>query len=206
MATWIRNNLVLVSGIVLPILLVGGFFVLSQAPRMLGDPPQYDFVLIAYRYDHQHPRTYSLVFEVSEGRLRGKAIPHKDAGMSANRQHAGIFRYRAAEGSFDEIVYELPDELENIEETVTFPITEASELTLDKRSRSPDGYTFEHLGYGGRGGLLGELFGMGRRYESNYALSKNGAHFDIPNPSQDRRYYGQELHFMGWVVEGNSGP
>lgn len=205
MAAWIKNNLVLVSGIVLPILLVAGFFVLSNAPRMLTDPPQHDFVLIAYRYDHQNPRGYSLAFEVSDGRLRGKAIPHEDAGMYANRQHAGIFRYRAAEGSFDEIVYELPDELENIEETVTFPITEASALELDKRARSPDGYTFEHLGYGGRGGLLGELFGMGRRHESNYVLSKNSTHVNLPNPTPDREYYGNELLFMGWVVEGDSG-
>lgn len=204
MAAWIKNNLVLVSGIVLPVLLVAGFFVLSQAPRMLTDPPQYDFVLIAYRYDH--PLTYTLAFEVREGRLYGKAIPHVDPGTYTNRQRADIFRYRAAEGSFEEIVYERPEGLDDVEETTTFPITEVSELNLDKRSRSPDGYTFEQLANGGRGGLLGELFGMGRHYESNYVLRKNGAQVNLPRPAESRQHYGHELHFIGWIIEDEPRP
>ena len=62
MIKWIRENLVLVSGIVLPILLVGGFFILSKAPTMLADPPEYDFLLVGYRYDYQQPSDYFLTF------------------------------------------------------------------------------------------------------------------------------------------------
>ena len=204
MANWIKQNLVLVSGIVLPILLVAGFLVLSNAPRLLADPPEYDFVLVAYRYDYQHPREYSLNFEVRQGTLHGKATPLENTNTYTNRQHAGIFRYRASEGIFEEIVYELPESLENTEETVTFEVSEAAHLELDKRARSPDGYTFEYLGYGGRGGLLGELFGMGRRYESHYVLSKNGAQVNLPKPASNPNHYGHDLHFMGWVTgEGN---
>ncbi|NNL94726.1 MAG: hypothetical protein HKO64_03815 [Xanthomonadales bacterium] len=203
MGNWIKNNLVLVSGIVLPVLLVAGFLVLSHAPRVLTDPPEYDFVMVAYRYDYQHPREYSLNFEVRQGKLYGKAVPLENANTYTNRQHAGIFRYRAAEGSFEEIVYELPESLDDIEETVTFPVQEAADLDLDKRAKSPDGYTFEYLGYRGRGGLLGEMFGMGRRYDSNYVLSKGGANIDLPKPTSNPNYYGHDLHFMGWVSEGS---
>lgn len=198
---WIKNNLVLVSGIVLPVLLVVGFLILSHVPRVLTDPPAYDFILVAYRYDHQHPREYSLSFEVRQGKLYGKAVPLENANTYTNRQHAGIFRYRAADGVFDEIVYDLPENLDGLAETFNFTISETADLNLDKRKQSPDGYKFEHLGYRGRGGLLGEMFGMGRRHNSNYVLSKNDAFIDLPDPDSDSRYYGNDLHFMGWVTE-----
>lgn len=202
MGKWIKNNLVLVSGVVLPLLLVAGFLVLNNVPRVLADPPEYDFLLVAYRYDYQHPREYSLSFEVRDGRLHGKASPLDKPNTYANRQHAGIFRYRSGSQSFEEIDYELPAELDDIEESVTWMVGEAADLELDKRAQSPDGYTFEYLGYGGRGGLLGEIFGMGRRYDSQYALSRDGVRFNLPKPAGTPNYYGHDLHFMGWVIEG----
>ena len=204
MVKWIKENLVLVSGIVLPVLLVGGFFVLSNAPRILADPPVYDFLLVAYRNDYQHPRNYYLTFEVRDGRLNGRVVPNGEGNTNFNRQYAGIFRYSAEENIFDEIVYDLPDGLDDIEEPIPFLVEGASELNLDKRNQSPDGYKFEFLGYRGRGGLLGEIFGMGRRYESNYVLSKDGAYFELPKPASDPYYYQHNLHFMGWVTKEGS--
>jgi len=206
MGKWIKENLVLVSGILLPVLLVGGFFVLSNAPRILADPPVYDFLLVAYRSDHQHPRDYYLSFEVRDGKLNGRVVPSSEGNANFSRQYAGIFRYNAEANAFDEIVYELPDGLEDIEEPIPFLVDETSDLKLDKRSKSPDGYNFKFLGYRGRGGLLGEIFGMGRRYESNYVLNKDGAHVNLPKPASDPYYYQHNLHFMGWVIEEGSAP
>ncbi len=206
MGKWIKENLVLVSGILLPVLLVGGFFVLSNVPRILADPPTYDFLLVAYRNDYQHPRDYTLSFEVRDGKLHGRVVPSSEGNANFSRQYAGIFRYNAEANAFDEIVYELPDGLEDIEEPIPFLVDETSDLKLDKRSKSPDGYNFKFLGYRGRGGLLGEIFGMGRRYESNYVLEKDGAHLKLPRPASDAYYYQHNLHFMGWVIEAGSTP
>jgi hypothetical protein len=173
MGKWIKENLVLVSGILLPVLLVGGFFVLNNAPRMLADPPKYDFVLVGYRYDYRHPSDYYLSFEVRNGKLTGRAVPKDERNANLNRQYAGIFRYNAATNTFEE--------------------------------KSPDGYTFEFLGYRGRGGLLGEMFGMRRRYESGYVLKKENAYVDLPKPAADP-YYQHDLHFMGWIIEQGSVP
>jgi hypothetical protein len=127
-----------------------------------------------------------------------------DGNSYPNRQHAGIFRYSAASNSFTEIAWDLPEGLDDIEESVTFEVDEVAGLTLDKTNRSPDGYVFEYAGYRGRGGLLGELFGMGRRYDSNYVLNRNGAIFNLPSPASTPYYYGHDLHFMAWVIgEGN---
>jgi hypothetical protein len=206
MGKWIKENLVLVSGIVLPVLLIVGFFILSKVPAMLADPPKYDFLLVGYRYDYQHPANYYLNFEVRDGKLTGRAVTKGEGNSNYNRQYAGIFRYDADSNSFDEIVYELPQGLDEIEQPIPLLLTETNDLTLDKRSESPDGYSFEFLGYRGRGGLLGEMFGMGRRYESNYVLKKDSAYFELPKPATDAYYNQNDLHFMGWVIEQGGTP
>ena len=200
MGKWIKQNLVLVTGIVLPVLLVVGFLVLQGAPKILADPPQYDFLVVGYHYNARHPREYRLSFEVRDGRLQGRATPHSDGNIYPNRQHAAIYRYRSTSDSFTEIAWDLPEGLDDIEEPVTFRVDEVDDLQLDKTSRSPDGYVFEYAGYRGRGGPLGELFGMSRRYESNYVLNRNSAIFELPSPASTPYYYGHELHFMGWVT------
>lgn len=205
MGNWIRQNLVLISGIVLPILLVGGFFALSSAPRMLTDPPGYDFLLVAYRYDYRIPADYYLSFEVRNNRLTGRAIPRDESNAHLNRQHAGIFRYVAAHNTFEEIVYDLPEDLDGIGEAVPLPLIATAALKLDKRRKSPDGYTYEYLGYRGSGGLLGEMFGMRRRYESDYVLKKDSAYFSLPQPVS-APYYPSDLHFMGWIIEEGATP
>ena len=201
MNRWIKDNLVLVSGIVLPVLLVAGFFILSKAPQVLSDPPRYDFLVISYDYDYQHSSNYTLSFEVRNTQLHGKAVPRKEDDLRTNRQKARIFRYDVAGNSFEELIYDLPENVEVIEEPVPLQLGEIDELTLDKRSKSPDGYQFEYLGYKGNGGLLGDIFGMGRRYESNFVLKKGSAHFSLPAPTGDPHYFPRDLHFMGWITE-----
>jgi hypothetical protein len=205
MKKWIKENLVLVSGIVLPLLLVLGFFILSNAPRLLADPPEYDFLLIGYRYDYQHPINYTLKFEVRDGKLSGKAIPNDKDTNYGNQQLASIFRYRAETNTFEELLFDLPEELDSADEPISLNLTSTNQFELDKRNKSPDGFQFEYRGYRGRGGLLGEIFGMRRRYESNFVLKKNSAYFDLPKPAADP-YYQPDLHFMGWIVSDGKSP
>ena len=207
MGNFIKKNLVLVAGITLPVLLIISFLILTHAPRIALEPPQYDFLVVGYRYDHQHLRNYYLNFEVKDGKLRGRVTPKDDTSTYQNQQHARIFRYDANDNSFEEISYDLPDGLEDLEKQTTFQVAETSGLSLDKKTKSPDNYSFEYLGYRGRGGLLGEVFGMGRRYDNQYVLSKNGAYFDLPQPaSLPPYYYGHNLTFLGWVIADGGAP
>ena len=147
---FIKDNAVLIAGIVLPVLLVAGFMILSHIPKTLLDPPQYDFLLVAQSYDQQQHLGYNLAFEVRDGRLTGKATP-RDGNNYSNSQRANLFRYKADGNVFEELVFELPENLDELEKPLTFPIVEVQDLELDKRAKSPDGYTFEYLGYrGGR--------------------------------------------------------
>jgi len=201
---FIKDNAVLIAGIVLPVLLVAGFMILSHIPKALLDPPQYDFLLVAHRYDQQQRLDYNLAFEVRDGRLTGKATP-RDDGNYSNNQRASLFRYKADGNIFEELIFELPENLDELEKPLSFPIAEVQNLQLDKRAQSPDEYTFEYLGYRGGGGLLGELFGSRRRYESSCTLKKDSAYFDLPAPMPELNYYSQNLYFIGWVIdEGKS--
>jgi hypothetical protein len=203
---FIKDNLVLVSGVVLPVLLIAGFLVLSHLPRALLDPPQFDFLLAVWSYDHQQPRQYTLDFEVRDGALRGLIRPVNDNLPIYNRQFASLFRYHAAQNKFSEIDFELPDGLEELEQAKSFPIPEAGHLELDGASESPDGYRFEYLGYRSRGGLLGELFGMGQRNESQYVLRRNGADFELPRLPTQAWYDPQNVNFLGWIMAEDRAP
>lgn len=202
MGKWIKENLVLVSGILLPVLLVGGFFILNRLPGLMADPPTHDFLLIAFRNSYQNPQqTYYLDFEVRDGKLSGRVAPTDENHQHYNRQNAGIFLYRADRNIFEEIVFDLPDGLDQLAAPVALNLAVTDHLELNKRQQSPDGYQFEFMGYRGHGGVLGELFGMGRRYENSYVLKKGDHFFELPEVLSDINLYQNDLQFMGWVVE-----
>ena len=205
MGQWIKQNLVLVSGIVLPVLLVAGFLVLAQLPKALADPPEYDFLVLVYRYDPQYLPGYQLAFEIREGRLHAVVTPLSDPQAYTHRQQAKLFRYLAAGAAFVELDFDLSEVPDTLETPYRFVVKEAAGLALDKRSRSPDGYTFENQGYPGSGGLLGEIFGMGRRHDSQYVLTRDGAQWNLTDPIPGRNQYGHEVQFLAWVV-GGDGP
>jgi hypothetical protein len=199
MLQWIRNNLVLVAGIVLPVLLVAAFVVLQGTPRLVGDPPQHDFLVAGIRYEPQQANNHRLSFEVRDERLHLRSTPVESANAPVVQQ-LRLFRYSAAGNVFSEVDFETPGDLESADGPVSRILEETRALRLDKTLRSPDGYLFEFAGYRGRGGLLGELFGMGRRYDSQYVLSRDGAWLPLPNPDGNRYYYGNDLGFLGWIV------
>lgn len=201
MRQWIRQNLVLVSGILLPLLLIAGFFVLGKVPATLAEPPKFDFVLVAYRYDYQHPDDYYLTFEVRDGHLQGRVVPTDEQRVRTGPQSARIFRYDAEANAFEEVVYDLPEEVEDLEQSVPLSLGDLETLTLDKRVTSPDGFRFELAGYRGGGGLLGEMFGMRRQYEGRYLLRKDESWLELPEPSPGEDTYQYDLQFMGWVVD-----
>ena len=203
---WIRNNLVLLSGIVLPLLLVIGFMLLRGAPTMLGEPSAYDFLLVAWQQDVHQPRDFRLTFEVREERLQARAVPLDDQDASGYRPGARLFRYNAAARSWTELTYDLPESVDTQGGPLSLTVPGAAGLRLDKASRSPDGFVFEFAGYSSRGGLLGELFGMGRHYDGEYVLNRDGARFPLARPDGNTGYYGQELQFLGWVIDESAAP
>ncbi|PID41873.1 MAG: hypothetical protein CSA52_01870 [Gammaproteobacteria bacterium] len=197
---FLKDNLVLIAGIVLPVLLVIGFLILSAVPKAMFPPPQYDFLLVGYRYDNQIVRDYHVGFEVREGVVTGRVTPKREGVEDFRfRQRASLFLYRADEQRFEEVPYDLPDNLEELKKSVTFPVRKLQNLSFSSNLISPDGFQFDYYGRRSSSGLLGEIFGMGRRY--GYILSKEGSSFELPPVAvQTGYYYSDNLSFIGWVV------
>ncbi len=198
MGQWIRNNLVLVAGILLPVLLVVGFGLLQTLPRAITVPPQHDFLVVGYSYPSGDADPSAIQFDVRDGRLRARLLPQGEAPDRRYRQRARLYRYRVGDGVFDEIPFDPPSLEDPPDEAVTFPITGVQALSLSADARSPDGYVFEYAGHRS-GGLLGEMFGMGRR-GSPWVLRRDSARHELPRPPAEPFHYGNDVEFLAWVL------
>jgi hypothetical protein len=69
MKNWIKENLVLVVGLTLPLLLIVLFFVATVIPKAFGTPPQYEMLFTSMRYDYQKQPEYALDFSVKNRQL-----------------------------------------------------------------------------------------------------------------------------------------
>ena len=196
MPAWIRNNLVLVAGIVLPVLLVAAFLVLQSVPGVAPPPPEHDFVVAAYYHSAGTPQDHEFKFEVRDGRLHGIVVPADGSGRR-DPMRVNLFRYVARENRIREIDWNPPGGLAALETPLEFEVGGLAGVALDPASQSPDGYRLEWSGYRSHG-LLGELFGFGRR-PSQWVLKKGDQQFELP-PFEPLQYYGHnQLVFLGWV-------
>ena len=133
--------------------------------------------------------------------LAVEQFPQKKVAMIIAKVSMQYPLYDAMNNSFEEVIYDLPEGVDDLEKPLSFSVPGLLGINFSKKQTSPDGYRFKYLGYRGRGGLLGEVFGMRRRYDSHYVLTQDGANFELPNPSHQPNYYfGQNLSFVGWVV------
>lgn len=198
---WLRNNLVLVAGIVLPILLVAGFLLLQAGSRAVGAPPLQDFLVVGYHYDANRPLDYHLDFEVRDQRLVARGTPVERDHRYPNRRHATLYRYDRATDRFEEIAWTPPQAFDTLEEAVTVPVPELDDIVLDKARQARDGYVFQYASRSGHGGVLGALFGMDYGGGQNFILKRSGESYRLPELPNTSRYHGDAVHFLGWVID-----
>ena len=186
-----RENAALVIGILLPVVVVVFFLLATYIPRLLVDPPRYDFLFAQdYGYPNQQSRWRYEIDVDSERKLRVRAFltePDKSA------PRARLFLYEHGSGNVREISLPLPETAEDAEAGVFVEVAEFSNQIIDSHRVAPDGYEFVSPGRGGSG-LLG-LFYRGSR--SGLAISKNGATVAVPSGNGFNRY---GARFLGWIV------
>ena len=193
-----RENLVLVMGISLPVLLVILFFLTSVLPKSLGTPPQYELLFSVVRYDYQTAATPNFDFIVRDGRLMVRT--GKNDTANPTRYTRKLLAYDASTESVREIPFDTAP-IEKLGEQAEMVLPETQGMTIDTSSRAPDGYSFEGPSYGG-GGLMSELFFGGYR-NAGYRVVKDKASYKIPNAFGDT-YYAGNMQFIGWVVNQGS--
>lgn len=192
MRNWIKENLVLVIGLSLPILLIVLFFLATVVPKSFGTPPQYEMLFTTLKYEYENSPVYLIDFKVVNNQLVAKIKKNDDKARNYNSKK--LMAYNAKTETVREITIDLAKAAEdNINEVV---LAETKHLKVDSSVVSPDGYQSEGSRYSSSG-LIGGLFGGGN-HNSGYRLKKGAVAYKVQTSQPD--YYYSDFKFVGWVV------
>ena len=187
----LRENAALAIGILLPVVVVVFFLAATYVPRLLVDPPQYDFLFAQdYNYSGQQSRWRYEIDIDERSKLRIRVFltePDKYA------PRARLFRYEHLSGNVREISLALPETAEGAEAGIIIEVPEFSSEVIDTRRVAPDGYELLEPRRGG-GDFLGLFYRSTRR---GLAIGKHGAVVAVPS-GNDLGYY--RARFLGWIV------
>ena len=191
MKNFIKENLVLVIGLALPVLLIALFFVATVIPKSMGKPPQYEMLFTTTKYDYQNKPEYVIDFNVKNQQLMANSKKNDE------KNYNNATKILMAYDGKTETVREIRIDASKLTEGNEVLLEETKNLSVDTAVISPDGYTLEGPNYGGNG-LVGGLFGGGYR-NTGYRLKKGGVGYKVPNMQPD--YYYSQLQFIGWIAK-----
>ena len=190
MNSWLKQNIVLVIGMVLPLLLILLFFLATVLPKSLSKPPQYPLLFTVSKYEGSQKPELLLSFNVKNKVLLVTAKKNDDKN---NYNFTKLISYDAK----TETVREITVDATQLKLGVETPVNASKTMLIDTSTLSPDGFALEGPSYSG-GGLVGGLFGGG--YNNNgFRLKKGAVAYKVPN--QQRDYYYNQLQFVGWVIK-----
>lgn len=194
MKKFVKENLVLVVGLTLPLMLVLLFFVATLIPKAMGTPPQYEMLFTTTRYDYQNPPDFDINFYIKNQKLMVKS-------RKVDQQHRGyhtklLMAYDGRTETVREISLDMA-QFAKISDGNEVLLQETNGWIIDASPVSPDGYKLDLPSYES-GGLVGGIFGGGYRNNS-YSLKKGSVGYRIPD-TQGVYYYNQ-MQFVGWVIK-----
>jgi hypothetical protein len=188
---FIKENMVLVIGLALPVLLIVLFFAATVIPKMVSTPPQYEVLFSVQDYNYQNKLDYIIDFKVKNQQLMVKV--KKTEGKDNYYNSKKLMAYDPK----TELMREITIDASQFDDDDEILLEETKNMTIDTAMAAPDGYMMESQRYGNNG-LVGGLFGGGGR-SSGYRLKKGSVGYKI-NTLQNNYYYDQ-LHFIGWVLK-----
>ena len=189
-----RQNFALVIGLSLPVLMVLGFLFAGYLPQINDNPPQYELVFSAVRYDNHSQ--FHVDFDVRDQKLYMRLTPRQEHGGGNVRD---LFIYNGQKESVRKISY-LPPLDQSIDDQHEILVNALSGYNIDTNTKAPDGYEFESGSYRSRG-LFGEIFG-GRSGGYVHRVKKpDGGSFVIPEYDAGYSYGG--ISFIGWIVHSD---
>ena len=191
MKKFIKENLVLVIGLALPLLLIVLFFVAAVLPKSMGAPPQHEMLFTTMKYEYESSPDFLLDFSVKNKQLLVKARKNDDKGKNFSSK-----KLMAYDGK-TETVREIAIDTSKLADGAEVLLEETKNFSIDTSAVSPDGYVLDGPNYSGNG-LVGGLFGGGYR-NSGYRLKKGNIGYKLANTPVD--YYYDQVKFIGWVVK-----
>ena len=196
---FIKENPVLVIGLILPILLIAIFFLAVVLPKSMAVPPQYEMLFTTTRYNRQNPPPYNVDFFVKNGKLKTHISKNVRKPVHNNYQNYNWTKLMAYDGkkqSVREISYDL-SELGDVIDGSGVVFDEFKNMKIDNSTKAPDGYEFNNTGYRS-GGIALDLF-SGGYHRSTSRVTKGAVSFKIP---RNRGYnYSYNIQFVGWILQ-----
>ena len=191
------ENVVLLAGILLPVLMMLGFLIASSLPRTLADPPQYDLVFFVDDYSSNTAGSLPVAVKlvVKDGTLVAQYAPVTQENAYGTWKK--IYRYEAATRTVREIPFGYPADAGKLGALREEPVAGLENVRLDTRLQAPDGYELASDDYRGDG-LIGDLFwrsGNGRP-----RLRKGSGSVPLDLAADTQSYIYNNLQFLGWVV------
>ena len=202
---FLRDNAVLVAAFVLPAIVAALFILATAIPKWTVPLPQHDLLVRAEQYESPPP-DMSVEYLVRDGQLEAVVKPvvkpdNPNVGITyPQRWKLLLFDHTTSE--VREIPVNLPRDVPP-GETRTVSVAALAGRRLLANEVAPDGYRVVSLNtYGNGGGIVGEVFGMNRRYRRGIAIGKDGRTIELDLPAPYRESYGS-INTIGWTVDEN---
>lgn len=199
---FIKENFVLVVGLVLPVLLMIAFMILATLPQKLSDPPRYDLVFSTTDFSSAGSNLpVSVNFVVRDGKLMAQYVAHDSPG-SHGQLWRNLYLYEAGTGKVRQLTFGYPQDMESITGMREDLVQATQGLTLDTTLAAPDGYQLSYEGYS-RSGLFNDLF-WGGGYSNEPRLRKHGSSVRLAPDDSNTQFRTQfqygDVQFIGWVT------
>ena len=207
MKKFLRENFVLVAAFALPGAVAALFLVAMAVPRWTVSLPQHDLVLAIERWEAT-PSEVFVAFVVRDGRLeadlRPLVKPDNPAVGIIYPQKWALLLLDHRSMTIRELPVDLPKSLAE-GETRTVPIEALAGRRIIAGGDAPDGYKVSSLNTGSsNGGIVGEVFGMNRRYRRGVSVTKSGRTIELELPPPHRDSYAT-IQTVGWVANDRPG-
>lgn len=199
MRTFLKDNIILVLGITLPLIMMLLFGLATLLPRYFVEPPQYNILFSSGDYYYDYDNT-GFRFNLVNGKLTGVFNNKKDNKnyYLSSRPRLLIFSPQSLE--FKEIKLNLPLLKANTKAfTTAINVPELTHMNIDNSAKAPDGYVYQYRNYYS-GSLINDIFfNANYRNYSSFIISKNGNNIPVPLPPETTGSY-NNLKFIGWLI------
>lgn len=195
---FIKENLALILGIALPVVMMAFFFVAATMPQVVTDPPKHDMVFTVNDHGQRGALPVTISFVVKNGVLNVQYVK-VDNPNNYYYGHQKVYLFEAKTQKVRELPFELPEDLDKVEGTRTEVFEPTKDMKLDTHTKSPDGYELSYSGYS-RSGLVGDIFWGGSRYSSAPLLTNGEARIKLAAGDDRTYFYYHNVSLVGWVV------
>jgi hypothetical protein len=194
MRALLRENVAVIIGITLPMVVVLLFVLATELPKLFVEPPRHELLLVA-QMSRQYERPVRLEIATTEGQLRVRAFKlEPQQGFVPFYPVPRLFVWSPAAHELREIEIVVPDDLDTLDDGAQIPVPELAARPISTALRSPDGYEFRRTSRSGAG-IFGMLFGGGSQ---RLVIEKSGATVTIEPPSDASIW---SVEFLGWIID-----